>query len=419
MQQDRRKERASRSVSLDDLEVVDVSGDDRCLGAELLQIGQHVASLSQSHQRSHPDGIEFGVADRHLRQPLAQRRYDRIDVGRRCERAADGRAFLPGFDSHLLCHFLDEQVELRASGHRVRGKNGGVERIPLGNEPDGFARYHRMPLQFLRRIGRSGEGNDILAGQVVEQIPGRTHHELQHAFGQDPGLADHPHQFMGDVARDGRRLGDDGNTCEQGRGQLLQHAPAGKVERVDVNRHAAQRHHDVLAGERAALGESFDLAVQQERRIGKFATAFAGIGEQRADTAVDVDHRVGPRGASLKRKLVKRFLMLIQMLGKLLQHGGALMESQPPEISAADGAPVVQDFAHVETTAGRERHDVAGDGAEHLRRILADRPASADETRKPHDVLRRLARQRAVRLERCHLNLLPWCYGAGWPNAVS
>ena len=127
MQQDRRNERAPRGVGLDDLEVVDVSGDDRRLGAKLLQIGQHVASLSESYQRSHPDGFQFGIADRHLRQTLAQRRYDGIDVGGRCERAANGCAFLPGLHRHLLRHFLDEQVELRAAGRRIRCENGGVE----------------------------------------------------------------------------------------------------------------------------------------------------------------------------------------------------------------------------------------------------------------------------------------------------
>src|SRR5256885_725092 len=96
------------------------------------------------------------------------------------------------------------------------------------------------------------------------------------------------------------------------------------------------------------------------------------------------------------------------MFRKLLQHCGALMEGQPSQITAADRTSISEDFAHVETAAGRERYDVAGDGAEHLRRILADRPASADEARKPRDVLSRLARQRAVRSRLCHRNLLPW-----------
>src|SRR5882757_2915096 len=96
------------------------------------------------------------------------------------------------------------------------------------------------------------------------------------------------------------------------------------------------------------------------------------------------------------------------MLRKLLQHGGALMEGQPWQVTAADRAPVTEDFAHVETAAGRERYDVAGDGAEHVRRILADRPASADEARKSHDVLCRLARLRVVRSRLCHRSLSPW-----------
>jgi hypothetical protein len=119
--------------------------------------------------------------------------------------------FCPAF---TVISFPDEQVELGGSRYRIRRENGGVERISFRDEPDGFTRDHGMPLQFLRGVGRSGEGNDILAGQVVEQVSGRTQHELQRSLGQYAGLNDRPHEFMGEVGRDGGGLGDDGNARE-------------------------------------------------------------------------------------------------------------------------------------------------------------------------------------------------------------
>ena len=110
--------------------------------------------------------------------------------------------------------------------------------------------------------GGAGEGDDVLAGDVVEQVAGRAGDELDGALGQDAALDDAADHELGQVGGLARRLHDRGNAGDEGRRDLLQHAPDREVEGVDVDRDAFERGQDVLGGE----GRSPSTAPRRRRR---------------------------------------------------------------------------------------------------------------------------------------------------------
>ena len=130
-----------------------------------------------------------------------------------------------------------------------------------------------MRLELHRGLGRAGEGDDVLAGEMFEQIAGGAHDELQRAARQNPGVQHDAHGRFGDIARRGGRFHDGRNACEQGRPELLQHTPDGEVEGVDVQGHALERCIDVLADERAPLPDRLHGAIDQDRVVGELAPA--------------------------------------------------------------------------------------------------------------------------------------------------
>jgi hypothetical protein len=62
----------------------------------------------------------------------------------------------------------------------------------------------------------------------------------------------------------------------------------------------------VPAGERALLTARFELAVEDEILVRQFAPALGGVGEERADAAVDVEGVVALRRARVVGELVER-----------------------------------------------------------------------------------------------------------------
>ena len=76
----------------------------------------------------------------------------------------------------------------------------------------------------------------------------------------------------------------------------------GKVEGVDLDGHAFQRHADVATDERAALAQRLGAAVDVERLVGKLAATAARVREQRPDAAVDVDPGVAPASRPSRRR---------------------------------------------------------------------------------------------------------------------
>ena len=226
---------------------------------------------------------------------------------------------------------------------------------------------------------------------MVEQVAGRADDKLERAVGKYFRFDDHARECVGNIGCHGCRFCHNWDASEDCRRELLKHAPAREIERIDVDGGALQRGQDMLSGERATFRQRFNRAVQHEGRIRQLAPSLACIDKQRADPAIDVDQIVASCRAGLKREFVKLVFPLGEVLGELLQHIRALVKGQTTEIFATDIARVSERLAHVDATAGGVRDYIAGDRTVHLDRILARRnPVPADEAVEFHEITLRL-----------------------------
>jgi hypothetical protein len=126
----------------------------------------------------------------------------------------------------------------------------------------------------------------------------------------------------------GGGLDDDGQTGDEHRSELLEHAPDGEVEGVDLQRQALPRGEDVTADEGAVLRQPLDAAVEVDGGIGHLPAGDAGVGEQRADAAFDVDEGVTFRGAGGVGDLVVVLGPLHEVGAELLEDHSALVEGE-------------------------------------------------------------------------------------------
>jgi hypothetical protein len=227
-------------------------------------------------------------------------------------------------------------------------------------------------------VGRAREGDDVAAVDAIEQVARRTHHQLQRAFGQQARFDDQPHHRLGQVAGGRGRLDDGRHAGKKGRRELLERAPDGEVERVDVHGHAAPRHQHVRAGELACLAERHRRAFVDQVAGRQLVAAHAGIREQRAGAALDVDPAVGARGAGVRGDRIERLLALHQELGQRLQPRGALLEVERQQRGHADAPRVIDGFAEVDLVGVRERHGAAVDRARERRARARAHEAAAD-----------------------------------------
>ena len=170
-----------------------------------------------------------------------------------------------------------------------------------------------MRAQLLRCRRRTGERHQVLRSDVVQEVADAARDELQRAFGQDAGLDDQLDQPGGQVRGLTGGL-DQARHAGQERGrELLQGAPHREVERVDLDRHAAQRGRDVLAEERAFTAQRLDVAVDVHRVVRQLALALRGVGEQHAYAAVDVELRVTQRRACACGECVQLLAVLTKV----------------------------------------------------------------------------------------------------------
>ncbi len=274
--------------------------------------------------------------------------FGRLKERRRHHRAADGGAFLPGLDRHLVDDLGDEQVEFRRARRGVGAEDRGIEAVLLGDELDALALDHRVRAQLERGLGRAGEAHHVLPGQMIEQVADPADDQLHRAGRQDVGLDHHPERGFGQPGGGAGRLHDRGNAREQGRRQLLQHPPDREVEGVDVDRHALQRGVDVLALEQPRLAQRLEPAVEQDMRVGQLAAALAGEGQQGAGAAFDVDPAVLAGRAGGVVELVQLLLAGEDGEAERLQHPRALVEGQRPQRRSADLAGEARHAAEIE-----------------------------------------------------------------------
>ena len=206
--------------------------------------------------------------------------------------------------------------------------------------------------QQTRGVGGARERDDVLHGQLVEQAGRAAAEQLQGALGQDPGLDDAADAELGEVRRLRGRLHDRRHPGDERRRELLEEPPDREVERVDLDRDARPRGVDVLADELALPAELLEPAVDVHHVVGHLADALAGHREQRAEAAVDVDHRVALGRASAEGQVVELVLdpglRIGQVLGDVLDERRALVERQCAEGGTADGAGVRRHLPEVE-----------------------------------------------------------------------
>ena len=115
--------------------------------------------------------------------------------------------------------------------------------------------------------------------------------------GRMPDLDDAADYEFGQIGRLARGLHDGGYAGDQRRRQLLQHAPDREVKGVDVDRDAFERGAGCAGRRRNCPSTAALRRRRSERRVfGSSRRAFAGVGEQGADAALDVDPAVGTGG---------------------------------------------------------------------------------------------------------------------------
>jgi hypothetical protein len=166
----------------------------------------------------------------------------------------------------------------------------------------------------------------------------------------------------GEIAGLRCRLDDGGQPGEQRRRQLLQHAPYREIERVDVQRRAFQRHAQVLSDEAAALREPLQRTIDIDTSVRQLARPLAGVHEQRADAAIDIDPRVGFGGAGGVRERVELILVVGQEARQSLDERGALVKSEAAQVGPPHLAGVRQHELRVEAVGGRVRDDLTRRG---------------------------------------------------------
>ena len=218
-----------------------------------LRGGAHRVHLRPTGQRSHAHPVGGGCTDGGRGEALGQRRNHRLLEPGRHDGPTDGRALLPRLRRHLARDFLDEQVEFLGPRYRVRTKDGAVERVGFHIEAHRVLHHGRAALELLASGRRAGEGHDILLFEMVEHVARAATHQLNGALGQDAGVHDRPEHRFGEMTARRGGLHDARHTGQERRRQLLEHAPHGEVEGVDVHRHAFDGHQDVASHEGAVL----------------------------------------------------------------------------------------------------------------------------------------------------------------------
>ena len=209
-----------------------------------------------------------------------------------------------------------------------------------------------MRAQLRRRFRRAREGDEVLTAEMVEQIAEAAADELQRALRQQPRLDDPPHQALREIGRRRCGLHDDRHAGEDRRGELFQHPPHRKIERVDVYRRALARNVDVLPHEGARLRQRLDAAVEIDLAVRELARSLAREREHGADPAVDVDPRVVLGRAGPVGQLVELRFEIEEPFGERLEERRAFVKRQQAKRGAAAASCVRQDLAEVDAAGG-------------------------------------------------------------------
>ena len=200
---------------------------------------------------------------------------------------------------------------------------------------------------------------------MIEQVADAAADQLDRAFRKQPGVHDQLDQPGRQVRGLGGRLDQAGHAGDERGGEFLQRTPDREVKRVDLYCDPVQRREDVLADEGPALAERLDRALGQDRVVRQLALGLAGVAEQHADAAVNVELGVAERRPGAGGQRVHFLAVLAQQQAQRLEQRGPLVEGQLAQRRAARRSAVVERRTQVD--AGR-RHPgdfLAGHRVEH------------------------------------------------------
>ena len=147
-----------------------------------------------------------------------------------------------------------------------------------------------------------------------------------------------------------------------------------------MHRHAATRHEDVGAGEGAHFAQLQGRAFMDDVARRQFPRTEAGVGEERAVAAFDVDPAVGAGGAAVVGDRIELFLAFGQVQGQGLEALGTLLEVQRHQAADTLATAMFDGFGEVRAFfVGTGDFMAVDSAAQHLGAVLAD-PAAGDET---------------------------------------
>ncbi len=373
LQQQRRHERAAFGAGPHDVHVVRVAEHDPARRQQGLDRTAHLLALLQAGQRTHLHAFRRRVAHHHLGQPLARRLRHLVRQRGRDEGPPDRGALLAGLDRHLGDQLPDIQVELRSARSGLRAEDGAVQRVRLGVEPYRPRDDGRVSPQLPGGGGGPGERHQVLLTEMIEQVADAAADQLDRAFRQQPGVHDQLHQPARHVRRLGGRLDQAGHPGDERGGELLQRTPDREVERVDLHRDPVQRGQDVLADESPALAQRLDRPLGENRVVRQLAPGLAGVAEQHADAAVDVELGVPEGRPCASGQGVQLRAVLAQQQPERLEQRGPLVESQLAQRRTARRPAVVERRRQVDAGRRYPGDLLAGHRIEHrppvIRRI--------------------------------------------------
>ena len=103
--------------------------------------------------------------------------------------------------------------------------------------------------------------------------------------------------------------------------------------------------------------------------IRHFPASLGGIDHRRADTAIDIDFRIGQRRAGMARERVKRVLALTEIERQRLEHLRPLMEGHGPKRRPATFAGEVAHGGKVEIGLAEPGDNPTVDGGRQIHRF--------------------------------------------------
>ena len=194
--------------------------------------------------------------------------------------------------------------------------------------------------------------------QVIQQVPRGTRNELQRTLRQNARLQHQAHTRLGDKTGWGCRLHNAWHTSNKRRRELLQHAPDGEVERINLHSDARNGGVNVAANKGAVLGKDLRLTISNHVRVRHLTATLGRNGEHGRNAAVNVDEIIPLIRARFVRQLVKLITVVLQEHGQFFNLQRTLMNGQLLQVLAANGAGIINSGSNIQSFCGYSRHNL-------------------------------------------------------------